>query len=80
MGSPGHYYAKSSRFREVVDRRSRLFTIFMGNLSKRVSRRALWEAISEYGKVVDVYIPRANNRPAKGYTFAFVRYKLEFEM
>ena len=52
----------------------------MGNLSKRVSRKALWEAFLEYGQVVDVYTPRVSNRPAKGFTFAFVRYKLEFEM
>ena len=65
---------------KVVDWRSSLFTIFIGNLSNIVSRRALWDAFLEYGKVMDIYIPRGNNIPFKGSTFAFVRYKLEFEM
>ncbi|XWS70829.1 hypothetical protein CRYUN_Cryun03dG0082300 [Craigia yunnanensis] len=52
----------------------------MGNLSKRVSKSALWEVFLEYGKVVDIYIPHHRNDTTKKVTFVFVRYKLESEM
>ena len=52
----------------------------MGNLSKRVSKSVLWEAFLEYGKVVDIFIPRYRNDTSKSNTFAFVRYKFELEM
>ena len=62
------------------DWRSSLFTIFVGNLSYRVPRRALWEAFLSYGRVMDVYIPRDRKHPSNASTFAFVRYKRESEM
>ncbi|XVE59553.1 hypothetical protein DITRI_Ditri05aG0055200 [Diplodiscus trichospermus] len=58
------------------DRRSNLHTVFVNNLSRRVSRSALWEAFSTYGRVTDVFI---NFRSRKPFTFAFVRYRLEEE-
>ncbi|XWS08054.1 hypothetical protein CRYUN_Cryun41cG0044900 [Craigia yunnanensis] len=64
----------------AVDWRSSLFSIFLGNLSTRVSRSALWEVFLQYGMVVDVYISYATNRHLKDGTFAFVRYKRESEM
>ena len=74
--------SKSSPHRKAtsVDWRSSLLSIFVGNLSNRVSKSALWEAFLEYGRVVDVYIPRFSKSSPKGYTFAFVRYKSESDM
>ena len=62
------------------DWRSNLFTVFMDNLSNRVSKSALWEAFLEYGKVVDIYIPRHKNNSPKANSFPFVKYKLEAEL
>ncbi|XVF36337.1 hypothetical protein REPUB_Repub19eG0049700 [Reevesia pubescens] len=60
--------------------RSNLFSVFVDNLSCRVSKNALWEAFCQYGKVVDVYISFASKYgKARSYTFAFVRYKFEHE-
>ncbi|XVF82531.1 hypothetical protein PTKIN_Ptkin16aG0057100 [Pterospermum kingtungense] len=59
------------------DWRDHLYTAFVDNLSKRVSRRALWEAFNIYGRVEDVFISFRNAKPT---TFAFVRYKHEVEM
>ncbi|XVE66642.1 hypothetical protein DITRI_Ditri08aG0094700 [Diplodiscus trichospermus] len=56
--------------------RASLFTIFINNLSRRIAKRALWEAFSQYGRVVDVFI---NFQSRKSYTYAFVRYRLELE-
>ncbi|XVE85972.1 hypothetical protein DITRI_Ditri17bG0134800 [Diplodiscus trichospermus] len=55
-----------------VDWRASLFTVFINNLSRRVSRRALWEVFSIYGRVLDVFINFKSRKPA---TYAFVRYK-----
>ncbi|XVE52570.1 hypothetical protein DITRI_Ditri02bG0132100 [Diplodiscus trichospermus] len=60
-----------------VDWRESLFTVFVSNLSKRDSRRALREAFSAYGRVVDVFILFQGTRPT---TYASVRYKHESEM
>ncbi|XWS30037.1 hypothetical protein CRYUN_Cryun24cG0083500 [Craigia yunnanensis] len=63
------------------DRRSNLYSAFVDNLSLRVPKRTLWDAFYDYGKVVDVYIPRFLKRQNnKGTTFAFVRYKFESEL
>ena len=62
------------------DWRSSLFTIFVGNLSNRVSRGSLWEAFLSYGKVMDVFIHQTSRRSNKESTFAFVRYRKESEM
>ncbi|XVF15206.1 hypothetical protein REPUB_Repub09cG0130500 [Reevesia pubescens] len=63
------------------DWRSKLYTIFVGNLSVRVSKGALWEAFCGYGRVMDVYIPSSNRHgKSKSFTFAFVRYKFYDEM
>ncbi|OMO83175.1 hypothetical protein COLO4_22653 [Corchorus olitorius] len=56
-----------------VDWRSYLFSIFVSNLCTRVSKRALWDAFSDYGKVADVFIQR-NNKTQGPTTFAFVRF------
>ncbi|XVF51723.1 hypothetical protein PTKIN_Ptkin04bG0207700 [Pterospermum kingtungense] len=52
------------------DWRDHLYTAFVDNLSKRLSRRALWEAFNIYGRVEDVFISFRNAKPT---TFAFVR-------
>ncbi|XVF77453.1 hypothetical protein PTKIN_Ptkin14bG0044800 [Pterospermum kingtungense] len=52
----------------------------MDRISKRISKKALWELFSHYGDVVDVFIPyrlyKANCRTV----FAFVRFKRESDM
>ncbi|KAK8567015.1 hypothetical protein V6N13_110094 [Hibiscus sabdariffa] len=51
------------------------WTVFINNLSRRVSRGALWELFSHYGKVSQVFISMANNKPRYQHsTFAFVRF------
>ena len=63
------------------DWRSNLYSAFVDNLSLRVSKGALWDAFCDYGRVVDVYIPRFSKRQnIKGTTFAFVRYKFKSEL
>ncbi|XVF28223.1 hypothetical protein REPUB_Repub15cG0011000 [Reevesia pubescens] len=60
---------------QCFDWRSKFFSVFVTNLSRRVSRRALWEAFSHYGKVADVFI-QANIKPGKdsSFTYAFIRF------
>ena len=64
----------------VQDWRSRLFTVFVDNLSHRVPKGALWEAFCDYGKVMDVYIPLQRKLAHKDSIFGFVRYKQKTEM
>ncbi|KAK8633607.1 hypothetical protein V6N13_014451 [Hibiscus sabdariffa] len=55
--------------------------VFVDNLSKRVSRGALWEVFSHYGKVIRVFISMVNKKPRyKVTTFAFVRFANEKDM
>ncbi|XVF83769.1 hypothetical protein PTKIN_Ptkin16aG0519200 [Pterospermum kingtungense] len=49
-------------------------TVFVNNLSKRVSKRALWEVFNHYGTVMDVFVKFHSRKP---FTFAFIRFKLE---
>ncbi|XVF77615.1 hypothetical protein PTKIN_Ptkin14bG0060200 [Pterospermum kingtungense] len=58
------------------DWRANLFTIFINNLSSRLSRRVIWEAFNLYGVMVDVFVKFQSKKP---FTFAFVRYKKESE-
>ncbi|KAE8675548.1 RecQ-mediated genome instability protein 1 [Hibiscus syriacus] len=52
-----------------------IWSVFVDNLSRRVSRRALGEHFSYHGKVIRVFIPFINNRPKyKDCTFAFVHF------
>ncbi|XVF46754.1 hypothetical protein PTKIN_Ptkin03bG0053800 [Pterospermum kingtungense] len=46
--------------------------MFVSNLSRRVSRNALWKAFESYGSVADVFILDHSKRP---FCFAFVRYR-----
>ncbi|XVF50690.1 hypothetical protein PTKIN_Ptkin04bG0122600 [Pterospermum kingtungense] len=62
---------KSSQ-QQRSDWRANLFTVFFNNLSRRVSRNALWEAFEAYGRVVDIFILDHSKRP---FCFAFVRYR-----
>ncbi|XVE67271.1 hypothetical protein DITRI_Ditri08aG0147200 [Diplodiscus trichospermus] len=69
------------RMRAFRDWRASLFTIFVNNLSCRLSKGALWEAFNAYGRVRDVYIHySAKGDRGKKTTFAFVRYKFKSEM
>ncbi|XVF31576.1 hypothetical protein REPUB_Repub17cG0002600 [Reevesia pubescens] len=62
------------------DWRSSLSSVFVANLSKRVSKEALWEAFGMYGRVLDVYISRFDKEgKIRNVTFAFVRYKFDNE-
>ncbi|XVF04126.1 hypothetical protein REPUB_Repub05bG0055200 [Reevesia pubescens] len=63
------------------DWRSKLFTVFVDNLSFRVAKPALREVFNVYGKVCDLYIP-VNGGIRKGRTsnFSFIRYFYEDEM
>ncbi|XVF30335.1 hypothetical protein REPUB_Repub16aG0048300 [Reevesia pubescens] len=63
------------------DRRSRLYLTFVENISRRLSKKALWEAFSVYSTVVNVYIPSFYRfGKVRNVTFAFVRYKFEFQL
>ncbi|XVF27243.1 hypothetical protein REPUB_Repub14bG0089700 [Reevesia pubescens] len=63
------------------DWRSGFFTVFMENVSCRISKSALREAFSAYGEVMDVYISFFNKYgKARPVTFAFVRFKHRREM
>ncbi|XVE81147.1 hypothetical protein DITRI_Ditri15bG0039300 [Diplodiscus trichospermus] len=42
-----------------MDWRARLHTVFVDNLSRRVSRSAIWEVFNKYGRVFDVLISRS---------------------
>ncbi|XVE66604.1 hypothetical protein DITRI_Ditri08aG0091800 [Diplodiscus trichospermus] len=74
--------AGTSGFRKSYshDWMDNVFTIFVDNLSRRVSNRALWEAFNDYGRVVDIFISHKDNGRRKPVTFAFVRYRHDFEM
>ncbi|XVE84838.1 hypothetical protein DITRI_Ditri17bG0044800 [Diplodiscus trichospermus] len=63
------------------DWRANLFTVFVDNLSRRVSKSALWKAFGAYGGVVDVFIASSpKGRRHKETTFAFVRNTYGTEM
>ncbi|XP_039032656.1 serine/arginine-rich splicing factor SC35-like [Hibiscus syriacus] len=52
-----------------------IWSAFVDNLSRRVSRSDLWARFSHFGKVIKVFIPFINNRPKyKVSTFAFVHF------
>ncbi|XVF66706.1 hypothetical protein PTKIN_Ptkin10aG0059300 [Pterospermum kingtungense] len=36
--------------------RRSLFSVFVSNISWRIPKSALWEALNQYGRVMDVYI------------------------
>ncbi|OMP00173.1 hypothetical protein COLO4_12837 [Corchorus olitorius] len=60
--------------------RERLHSVFVGNLSRKVTSTALWDAFSDYGKVADVFIKYPKEVRGKGHvSFAFVRYWHEAE-
>lgn len=56
--------------------REELFSVFISNLSGRISRIELWELFSYYGRVKDVFVRFRRSKP---HTFAFVRYQYEWE-
>ncbi|OMO54979.1 hypothetical protein COLO4_36277 [Corchorus olitorius] len=61
-----------------VDWRSMLHSVFVGNISRNVKKKDLWDWFNRFGRVVDVYIPKsARLRAGESSAFAFVRYKLE---
>ncbi|XVE84637.1 hypothetical protein DITRI_Ditri17bG0028600 [Diplodiscus trichospermus] len=66
---------------DFLDWRANIYSIFVDNLNRRVSKEALWEAFSEFGRVMIVFISFSviSNRD-KETTFAFVRYKFRSEM
>ncbi|XVF88724.1 hypothetical protein PTKIN_Ptkin19aG0073700 [Pterospermum kingtungense] len=75
--SSGHGESSVERDAHVwVDWRANLHTVWVNNLSRRVSKGSLWEAFNGYGRVVDVFI---NYHSRKPYTYAFVRYIYEEE-
>ncbi|KAK8486070.1 hypothetical protein V6N12_067074 [Hibiscus sabdariffa] len=52
-----------------------IWTAFVDNLSRRVTRGALWELFNHYGKVTGIFIPTVNKKPRyKFSTFAFVQF------
>ncbi|XVE88637.1 hypothetical protein DITRI_Ditri19aG0085500 [Diplodiscus trichospermus] len=67
--SQGKHKAKNS-----FDWRAKLFTVFISNLSRRVSNRALWEAFNSYGKYYEMMnaIKMGNKRKIDG-RFIFVK-------
>ncbi|KAE8707784.1 Pentatricopeptide repeat-containing protein [Hibiscus syriacus] len=64
--SKGHYFSGEE------------WTMFVNNLSKRVSRRALRELFHYQGPVTRVFIPSVTNKPKyKTSTFAFIQFASE---
>ncbi|XVE97912.1 hypothetical protein REPUB_Repub03eG0059700 [Reevesia pubescens] len=61
------------------DWRLNLHSMYVENLSTRISREALWEAFSSYGRVVDKFISKSLLGKGKSFTFVFLRFKLESE-
>ncbi|XVE68528.1 hypothetical protein DITRI_Ditri09bG0075200 [Diplodiscus trichospermus] len=59
--------------RSRVDKRANLHTVFVDRLSKRVSKKALWDLIDLYGDVMDIYIPYRLHHSNRRTAFAFVR-------
>ncbi|KAL4280566.1 hypothetical protein GQ457_03G000290 [Hibiscus cannabinus] len=52
-----------------------VWTAFVDNLSRRVTRGALRELFNHYGKVIRVFIPAVNKKPRYQFsTFAFVQF------
>ncbi|XVF71504.1 hypothetical protein PTKIN_Ptkin12aG0043100 [Pterospermum kingtungense] len=60
--------------------RSNLFTAFVDRISKRVSRKRLWEFFEIFGRVVDIFIPRKVLQDKSRFGYAFVRFKQESEL
>ncbi|EOY12746.1 Uncharacterized protein TCM_031281 [Theobroma cacao] len=61
------------------DWRSSLHSVYISNLSRRITKQGLKEVFDAYGKVRDVFISNRQSQ-AKVTTFAFVRYKELREM
>ncbi|WRX28907.1 RNA recognition motif domain - like 10 [Theobroma cacao] len=58
-----------------------LQSLFVDNLSKRLTWLAIKGAFKEYGNVVDVFIPRkVQQDPKREVNFAFVRYRERYEL
>ncbi|XP_038996645.1 organelle RRM domain-containing protein 6, chloroplastic-like [Hibiscus syriacus] len=54
------------------------WTAFIDNLSKRVSRRVIWDFFSPYGQILRIFIPRFLEKSNyKSSTFAFVQFANE---
>ncbi|XP_039034127.1 serine/arginine-rich splicing factor 8-like [Hibiscus syriacus] len=57
------------------------WTVFVDNLSKRVTKSELRNIFIDQGQVVRIFIPNVVNRPKyKSFTFAFVQFGNETEM
>ncbi|EOX92382.1 Uncharacterized protein TCM_001337 [Theobroma cacao] len=53
-----------------------LYSVFADNLSKKMSWLAIKEAFEEYGRVVDVFIPRESSQDrGRSVNYAFIRYR-----
>ncbi|XVF06767.1 hypothetical protein REPUB_Repub06bG0079100 [Reevesia pubescens] len=76
-GGRGSQWKKQSPFQNWS---SDLYTVFVENVSRIISKRTLWEGSNSYGKVMDVYISLfdKSGKP-RLVTFAFVRFKLKSE-
>ncbi|XVF60057.1 hypothetical protein PTKIN_Ptkin08bG0012300 [Pterospermum kingtungense] len=70
------YFLDRIQTRNTDEWRSRFPTVFINNLSRRVSKSTLWEAFNQYGVVMDVFISFRSSKPL---TFAFMRYIWESE-
>ncbi|XVF07560.1 hypothetical protein REPUB_Repub06bG0149800 [Reevesia pubescens] len=71
----------TKRKKPFSDWRSNLYTMFVENISCRISKSALCDSFSVYGRVVDVYILLFNkDGKVRPVTFAFVRFKYRFEL
>ncbi|OMO59000.1 hypothetical protein CCACVL1_25164 [Corchorus capsularis] len=70
-----------SRNRNSLDWRSRLHSVFVGNLHWRATLGILRKTFSDFGVVVDVFIPTRTSFGCRddGSRFAFVRYKRKEE-
>ncbi|OMO57385.1 hypothetical protein COLO4_35413 [Corchorus olitorius] len=58
--------------RNLVDWRSYLFSVFVDNFEKGTSVASLWNVFGRFGRVVNVYIPKAvkfNSRRRSEYAF-----------
>ncbi|OMO77246.1 hypothetical protein COLO4_25259 [Corchorus olitorius] len=60
-----------------VDWRACFHSVFVGNLHKETTLGTLWKIFSEYGVVVDLFVPNKNQGSWNSFQskFAFVRYR-----
>ncbi|GMI90346.1 hypothetical protein HRI_002703900 [Hibiscus trionum] len=68
-------WRRSEGSRRYEGNRRQSWTIFVGNLSKQIHWKGVWQVFNRYGQVVDVFVP--TKRVRDGSRFGFVRMAIE---